>query len=290
MTKIRFFTDSNCDIPLETAQAEGIEILPFTITIDGVEYKEAYSFTSAEYYEKLLASRELPRTAQIPPAEFARAFARAWEAGYDCAVVTTMTSVGSGTYSSAGVGKGLFYEEHPEAEGRFDIHVFDSGNYSISYGYGILRAARAYNAGADLDEVLRLLIEWFGTLETYFSVFTLKYVSLSGRISGAVQTVCDMLGICPVMENIDGVFRTIKKPRGRKAAVRYIAEKFLERWDGRSDYVVLRGVTDDEALSLAALLEEIAGKPPVGIFYAGASISTNTGPYITGVGFMAKER
>lgn len=290
MTKIKFFTDSNCDIPLETAQAEGIEIIPFTITIDGVEYKEAYSFTSAEYYEKLLVSRELPDTAQVPPVEFAQAYARAWEAGYDCAVLTTMTSVGSGTYSSASVGKDLFFEAHPEARGHFDIHIFDSGNYSISYGYGILRAARAYNTGADLDEVLGLLSQWFGALETYFTVFTLEYVSRSGRISGAVRAVCDMLGICPVMENLGGVFRTIKKPRGRKAAVRYIAEKFRERWDGESDYVVLRGVTDEEARSLAALLEEIAGKPPVGIFYAGASISTNTGPYITGVGFMAKER
>ena len=289
MTKIKFFADSNCDIPLDIARAEGIEILPFTITIDGVEYQEAYSFTSAEYYKKLIGCREMPVTAQIPPSAFAGKFAEAYSAGYTCAVVTTMTSVGSGTYSSAGIGKGLFYEEHPEAVDKFEIYIFDSGNYSISYGYGILRAARAYNAGADLDEVLRLLIEWFGALETYFSVFTLKYVSRSGRISGAVQTVCDMLGICPVMENIDGVFRTLKKPRGRHAAVRQLVELFRQRWDGRSDYVVLRGVTDSEALELADKLEELAGKPPAGIFYAGASISTNTGPYITGVGFMAKE-
>ena len=290
MTKIKFFTDSNCDIPLDVARAEGIEILPFTITIDGVEYQEVYSFSSPEYYEKLLASRQLPATAQIPPAVFAAAFARAWDEGYDCVIAVTMTSVGSGTYQSAGLGKGLFYEEHPEAEGRFDIHIFDSGNYSISYGYGVLRAARAYRSGADLDQVLRLLIQWFGALETYFSVFTLEYVSRSGRISGAVRTVCDMLGICPVMENIGGVFRTIKKPRGRKAAVRFLAEKFRERWDGESDYVILRGVSDEEARELARELEEVSGKPAAGIYYAGASISTNTGPYITGVGFMAKER
>ncbi|MGI6028439.1 MAG: DegV family protein [Candidatus Heteroscillospira sp.] len=289
MTKIAFFTDSNCDIPLETARELGIEILPFTITIDGVQYKESYSFTPAEFYEKLISCIELPATAQISPGEFAAAFNRAFEGGYDCAVVTTMTSVGSGTYNSALVGRTLFYEERPEAEEKFDIYIYDSRNYSISHGYGILRAARAYKAGAELAEVLELIESWYANLETCFSVFTLKYVSRSGRISGAVQTVCDMLGLCPIMENINGIFRTFKTPRGRKAAVRAIAQRFYEHWDGESDYVILRGITDTEALALAQLLEEHTGKPPAGIFYAGASISTNTGPYIAGVGFTAKK-
>ena len=289
MTKIKFMTDSNCDIPLETADEMAIEIIPFTITIDGVEYQESYSFTPPEYYKMLINSSPLPATAQISPTVFCTKFFEAYSLGYDCVILTTMTSVGSGTYSSANVGKILFYEEYPQAEGKLDIHIIDSGNYSISYGYGILRAAKAYKSGAEVEEVLCLVNDWFETLETYFSVFTLKYVCRSGRISSAVQTVCDLLGICPVMSNLGGVFRTIKKTRGRHAAVRYIVEMFKKRWDGESDYVVLRGITDEEAKELASKLEEFAGKPPVGIFYAGPSISTNTGPYITGVGFMAKE-
>ncbi|MGE4354292.1 MAG: DegV family protein [Oscillospiraceae bacterium] len=290
MTKIKFLTDSNCDIPLKTADELGIEILPFTITIDGTAYRESYSFTPPEYYKILENAEALPVTAQIPPAVFRAKFSAAYDSGYDCVILTTMTAVGSGTFSSANVGRQLFYEEHPEARSKFDIHVIDSGNYSISYGYGILRAAQAYRNGAEVDEVLDLIHEWFGSLETYFTVFTLKYVRLSGRIGGAVQAVCDLLGICPVMSNLGGVFRTIKKTRGKHAAVRYIAEMFQKRWNGESDYVVLRGITDDAANELAALLEALSGKPPVGIFYAGPSISTNTGPYITGIGFMAKER
>ena len=47
-------------------------------------------------------------------------------------------------------------------------------------------------------------------------------------------------------------------------------------------------MSDVEAKRLAALATEICGYPPVGIFYAGPSISTNTGIEITGIGFCAK--
>ena len=289
MSRIKFICDSNCDIPPETARELGIEILSFAITFEGKEYREGVSFTPAEYYEKLISLDYLPATAQIPPAEFAEAIRRAYDDGCDCVIISTMTGKGSGTCQSAHLGKELFFENHPEAEKDFSVHIFDSGNYSIAYGNGVLRGAKAYLQGADEAEVLEIMKKWFDSLETYFSVFTLKWVSRSGRISSAVSTVCDMLGICPVLKMIDGVFSTIKKTRGRKAALCHVAEKFRERWDGESEYVILRGISDDEAVELAALIEEIAGKPPVGIFYAGASISTNTGPYVAGTAFMAKE-
>lgn len=290
MSKIKFICDSNCDIPPETARKFGIEILPFAITFEGQEYREGVSFTPAEYYEKLISLDYLPVTAQIPPTEFADALCRAYDEGYDCVIITTMTSRGSGTFQSAAVGKELFYENHPQVQDGFRVHILDSGNYTIAYGNGVIRGAEAYLNGAGEDEVLDIMKKWFASLEEYFSVFTLKWVSRSGRISSAVSTVCDLLGICPVLKIIDGVFSTIKKPRGRKAAMKYIAEKFRERWDGESDYVIVRGISDAEALELTALIEEIAGKPPVGIFYAGASITTNTGPYLAGTGFMAKEQ
>jgi hypothetical protein len=62
---------------------------------------------------------------------------------------------------------------------------------------------------------------------------------------------------------------------------------FLRRRDVHTDYVILRGKSDVEANKLAELCTDIAGKPPVGIFYAGASISTNTGPQLT-VSFYGK--
>ena len=39
MTKIKFICDSNCDIPPQMALEMGIEILPFSISFEGRDYK-----------------------------------------------------------------------------------------------------------------------------------------------------------------------------------------------------------------------------------------------------------
>ena len=97
-----------------------------------------------------------------------------------------------------------------------------------------------------------------------------------------------MMGIKPVLSNLNGTFKTEKMARGKALAIQGVADFFARRRRDGTDYVILRGVSDVEAKRLAALATEICGYPPVGIFYAGPSISTNTGIEITGIGFCAK--
>ena len=99
----------------------------------------------------------------------------------------------------------------------------------------------------------------------------------------------EALGFRPVMSNLYGAFHLVERVRGNQAAIEAVARLFAERRAEDTDYVVLRGESDTEAKELAALTTKIAGKPPAGIFYAGATLSTNTGPKATGIGFMAKQ-
>ena len=286
MAKIKLMCDSNCDIPLSAAKELGIQIIPFVMTIDGREYLETVSFSPAEYYELLKAAKELPATSQITPMTFMEHFEQAEKEGYDAVICTTLASLGSGTFHNAMVTKDWFFEQHPDS--GMEIHVLDSKNYSISYGYGVIRGAKAAQAGCSVEQVLSVMNEWFDHLETYFTVFTLKYVHKSGRISSASQILGEALGFRPVMSNLNGAFNLVERVRGNQAAIEAVARLFEKRRAEDTDYVVLRGESDIEAKALASLTTKIAGKPPVDIFYAGATLSTNTGPKTTGIGFMAK--
>ncbi len=97
----------------------GIDLIPFSITIDGKEFFESYSFTPAEYYPLLEQAHALPTTSQIAPAVFQEKFEQAYQTGYDCVICTTMTSVGSGTYRNAVTARNWFYNQHPWAGDRF---------------------------------------------------------------------------------------------------------------------------------------------------------------------------
>ena len=286
MAKIKLMCDSNCDIPLTTVKELDIQLIPFVMTIDGKEYLETISFSPAEFYQILKSSKGLPVTSQITPMTFFELFEKAVQEGYEAVICTTLASLGSGTYHNAVVARDWFYEQHPGSGVR--LHVIDSQNYSISYGYGVVLGAKAARAGCSVDQVLAVMNEWYDHLETYFTVFTLKYVHKSGRISSASQILGEALGFRPVMSNLKGAFHLVERVRGNQAAIEGVARMFEKRRAKDTDYVVLRGESDTEAKILTSLTTKIAGKPPADIFYAGATLSTNTGPQTTGIGFMAR--
>ena len=51
LEKIKFITDTACDIPLSTALAQGVEEAPLTVTILGKSYRESYDISPQEFYE-----------------------------------------------------------------------------------------------------------------------------------------------------------------------------------------------------------------------------------------------
>jgi fatty acid-binding protein DegV len=72
----------------------------------------------------------------------------------------------------------------------------DSRNYSISYGYGVIRGVNCYRAGGSEQEVIAAMESWFQQLETYFTIFDLKFVRRSGRISAAAQIIGEARWAC----------------------------------------------------------------------------------------------
>lgn len=288
MTDIQIITDSNCDIPKEMAQELGIEIVPIHVVVDGVEYEESVSFTPVEYYDILAHASSLPQTSQITSYEFQKRFENAYQSGKKAVICITMTSVGSSIYQNAIRARRDFYEEC-DGSRAFDIYVIDSKNYSISYGYAAIRAAQKQREGASLEEILFAATDWIEHLETYFTVFSLEYISKSGRISHAASIIGDTLGMRPLIQNINGSFEMVRKVRGNHAVVKAVSEMFRSRKMEDTDYVILQGTMPEMAQELAQQAELIAGKPPVGIFYSGPTITTNTGPKNTGIGFMAKK-
>ena len=70
MSKIAILTDSSCDIPQEMAEKYGIDILPFSIVVDGQSYAERVDFTNEQYYEMLTKAEGIPKTSQITMLRF----------------------------------------------------------------------------------------------------------------------------------------------------------------------------------------------------------------------------
>lgn len=289
MERIKFITDSACDIPVAVAEGYGIDIAPLTVTVDGTTYREAYDLTPEEFYQLCETCQELPKSAGVGIGEYLQRFRAAWEEGYDQVCVVCINSQGSVSYTSACHARDAFFEEHPEARPRLRIEIVDSRTYSIGYGLPVLAASHMHRAGAKLSEILTYLGDWFDRVEIYFAPLTFDFVKRSGRVSGTAAFVGEALGIRPIVSIIEGKTRTASTVRGDSKVVNGFLKIFQEHSQKGTPYGILVGTVGDMAKDLAQRLEALTGQSPACFHQAGPAITINGGPKLLAFCFLAKE-
>ena len=145
--KIKFVTDSASDIPRSLREELDILVLPFPIAMGAREYQDGVDFTATEFYDMLLAAPQIPTHAQLTPFVFSQCFEEAFRQGYTDLIYTSINSKGSATHQNALQAREEFYEDRPEAEETFRIHILDSRLYTMAYGWAVVQGARMAREG-----------------------------------------------------------------------------------------------------------------------------------------------
>ena len=216
MAHIKFSTDSASDIPAQVREELGIQVLPFPIAMGERELADGVDFTPQEFYEMLLAAPQIPTHAQLNPYLFSQCFEQAWQEGYTDLIHTCINSKGSATYQNAVQAREEFYEDHPQAKDSFRIHLIDSRNYTMSYGWAVVEGAKMAAAGAPAQEIVDYIQDWVDHVRVVFAPLDLRFAKKSGRVSAAAAFVGEALGLKPIMTFEDGESKILAKVRGEK--------------------------------------------------------------------------
>jgi DegV family protein with EDD domain len=126
----------------------------------------------------------------------------------------------SGTVNAARIAA-----EQVKAEG-VNVHIIDTMTLSAPEGWQLEAAARAIQAGWELDQIKDLLEKVRKASDTVFTLPTLKYLIHGGRISHLTGLVASTLGIRPIIgvDKSNGKYDTRARIRTFKKAVRSIAD------------------------------------------------------------------
>lgn len=293
MQKIRIMTDSAADLPVETAQRLGIQVLPIPITVDGRSYYERVDLTNEEFYRVLLSCRQIPTTSHINASRYLDEYQKAFQAGNTHLINVTINSMGSNMYNAACLARRLFYEDSGVTESQFCIEVVDSRTYTMAYGLAVRRAAEQAAAGVDFEQILAGLRDWFSRVEIAFSVYSLEFVKKSGRVSCAAAFVGDLLGLRPMIVFSGGAATVVDKVRGDHNVVPKLLEVVKRRADHPQDYpfAVIRGTSVPQGDEFAAAAQAgIAGVHLDGIYSVGSSVAINCGPTVVAAVYAGKKR
>ena len=284
--KIKLMTDSVSDISKDRAEALGIHLLYMPISIEGKALREEIDFTKEEFYKMIDEAQEYPSTAQITPFEIQEAYEQIAAEGYTDLIFTTIGSGGSGTYNNAVMAREQYYEDHPQSQMK--IHLVDGRNYTATYGYAVVEAAKKLARGASVPELIDYMDDWARHAGLYFVPMTLKYVKRSGRVSAAAAFAGELLGLKPFCRICNCVSNVIQKVRGEQNIIPKMVEVVKADIQPHSPYIVMQGSDTKIAQEFGAARTKALGYPPECYWNIGAAICCNAGPHV--VGFVIKRK
>lgn len=290
MAKIKLLTDSASDITKEQEESLGIQVVPFKVAMGDKSYVSRVDFDNEKFYQMMDEFDGLPVTSQITVFEYEEIFENIYNEGYTDIINVTINSEGSATYSNAVMAAENFFENHPEAKGKFEIYNIDSEGYTGAYGYPLTQAALKIQRGCTAKEAVDYIQDWVKNCVVFFAPYSLKYAKKSGRIPSAAAFVGEVMGLRPIMRIHDHKIVTEAKVRGDKAIVPKIVELCANEIIPQTPYCIVYGNDDSVRDELAKALTKKLGYPPVDNFQIGAAIAINAGPKVTGVIFKAKGR
>ena len=216
MSKVYIVTDSTADLTEEEVKQFEISIVPMNISIDDENYIDGVTITKEEFKEKMIASAELPKTAQPSIGRFVEVYDELGKNGDSVISIQMMRSI-SGTVDAARQAADIT---------ETNVTVVDSDFTSRSMGIIVKEAAKAAQDGKTIEEILEIIEDAKKRTTLYLTVVNLDNLIKGGRISQLMGMFSNLLNIKLFLQVINGKIEIIQKGRGLKSLQKKYDEIF----------------------------------------------------------------
>ena len=216
MSKVYIVTDSTADLTEEEVKQFEISIVPMNISIDDENYIDGVTITKEEFKEKMVASAELPKTAQPSIGRFVEVYDELGKNGDSVISIQMMRSI-SGTVDAARQAADIT---------ETNVTVVDSDFTSRSMGMIVKEAAKSAQDGKTVEEILEIIEDAKKRTTLYLTVVNLDNLIKGGRISQLMGMFSNLLNIKLFLQVINGKIEIIQKGRGLKSLQKKYDEIF----------------------------------------------------------------
>lgn len=210
MENIKLIIDSSSN--MKSDPDHNVEVVPLTISFGGKDYIDDQNLNIREFLNDMNQNQVAGKTT-CPSIQ---AWLNALE-GTEKAIIITMTSGMSGTFSSALQAKTMYEEKHPTSQ----IIVVDSrsaGPELTIVLHGIEKMIQGDIRFVDLEEVIA---KFRMRTHLLFILQSLHNLSLNGRVSPVAAKVAGLLKINLIgTASNEGKLGPLTKARGMKKAMR----------------------------------------------------------------------
>ena len=280
---IQIITDSAADFEPRELEQLNITCIPLTVMFGDDEYQENVNLSKDRFYELLLGSGTLPKTAQASPQILLDLFEEAKESGND-AIYFTLSSALSGTYQSAMMAKNM--------TDSAACHVVDTLNATGGQRMLLEYAVKLRSEGKTAAEIIAGVEELRSRIVLFACIDTLEYLYKGGRISQTAYKLGTLANIKPIITvESDGGIGIPAKAMGMRKGMDYLCKRVEQRpADESQPFYVMYTNNRAVAETLARRLETVGiTVDDDHIIQVGAAIGSHIGPDACGLVYAAKE-
>ena len=289
MSEIQIFSDGACDINRDISNQNNIEIIPFYVSLNHIDYyKEIEEISLEKFYNEMIENNIFPKTSLPSVQDYINSFEKALKKGKDI-ICITVTDTLSGSYQSANTAKIMLEEKYKNSK----IIIVNSWNTTGCQTIMLLEIVKMIKAGIEIEKIAEICEKMRKDSRIIFVVGTLENLHRGGRIGKVASISGTILNIKPIIVLKNGEISVGAVSRGRKKAIKKITELTFEYFkkENYKDYLFTIGTTNnfDE---IEPLKELILQKLPEAEFYdsfrMGAAVGAHTGRDTLGICFIKK--
>lgn len=270
MSRVYIVTDSTADLTEEEVKQFEISIVPMNISIDDENYIDGVTITKEEFKEKMIASAELPKTAQPSIGRFVEVYDELGKNGDSVISIQMMRSI-SGTVDAARQAADIT---------ETNVTVVDSDFTSRSMGMIVKEAAKAAAEGKTVEEILEIIEDAKNRTTLYLTVVNLDNLIKGGRISQLMGMFSNLLNIKLFLQVINGKIEIIQKGRGLKSLQKKydeIFEQMKSAPNGIQEIGIMHAGLSDFNQGNIARVRELFPDVPLTIVTTSPIIMSHTG-------------
>ena len=279
-SSIAFVTDSTAYMPPDLLKQYNIHVVPNVVNWGTQTYRDGVDITSSEFFERLKTDPVMPTTAVSGIGDFRDIYEQAAQTA-EAVIGVHLSAKLSGTYSAAVQAQAMLPQ--------YKITVIDSNATAMAMGFVVLAAARAAQAGANLEGAIAAAHEAIPKVGVIFTVQTLDFLRRGGRIGGASAFIGSMLDMKPILELRDGRVEPVERVRTKKKAVERVLDMVIAKTAGKRPIrlATLHAAAPEEAARLLALAKERLGADEDILSEVSPTVGTHAGPGTVGLAYCA---
>ena len=273
---MRIVTDSSADMPNGWDKTYEVNILPMNIQFGGKTYLQGVDLDSDRFYEIVNRTHMIPKTSLPSPRQVQSFYEKIATFG-DAILSIHVASKMSGTF-------GIVQGVAQEMSSRFQIYPFDSGSGSAVLAYMCREARILDQSGANVQEIIDKLEGIRKRITVIFTLDSVEFARMSGRISAFQAAMTSMLQIKPIILLKDGLLEMAEKVRTRRRSLDRVLDIVRDRVGQQKVNIAIVHARDAiAAQALAERVRDLFNVRDIIMTELSISVAANLGPGTVGI-------